>query len=51
MNENDAKVLSKLADKSPFWTVVAILIQRLPLILGAIFGTAGAASLLRLVLA
>ncbi|WP_334185069.1 hypothetical protein [Novosphingobium sp.] len=47
MNENDAKVLSKLADKSPGWTVAAILIQRLPLIIGACLGTTGATALIR----
>ncbi|WP_334185070.1 hypothetical protein [Novosphingobium sp.] len=51
MDENTEKVLSKLADKGPGWTILAMLIQQLPRIIVAIVGTAGAASLLKAVLA
>ncbi len=47
MNEHSAKVMSKIADQSAGWAVLAIFVHRLPLIIGAIFGTAGAASILR----
>lgn len=49
MDENTAKLLGKLADKGPGWTILAMLIQRLPVIIAAIFGAKGVASLLEFV--
>lgn len=47
MNEHSAKVMSKIADRSAGWAVLAIFLHRLPLIISAVVGTAGAASIIR----
>ncbi len=47
MNEHDEKIFTTLATKSPVWTVVAMFVHRLPLIISAALGTAGVTAVVK----